>query len=222
MAHYSDWLPAARDAILAMAKAWLLIITTKLQAWGIPESVFQNFSTLTAKAESNLEMAKSESTRTPVVTAQCKESFDTMIAAMRDMKKRYFLSPPLNDADFVALGIKPPDTTHSPTGTPTAQVMVETFLVGRHELGIRIIYITGSSNEPANKGYRIWYSVLDPGGVPPAEPEDLRKSFFTKRKKDLVQFEYGDSGKTVYIAVRVENTSGKQGPWGPMVSTLIP
>ena len=205
-----------------MAKAWLLIITAKLQAWGIPDSVLQKFSALTAKAESDLETAKSESTRTPVATAQCKESFDTMVAAMRDMKKRYFLSPPLSDADFVALGIKPPDTTHSPAGTPTAQVTVETFLVGRHELGVRIVYVTGTPSEPANKGYRIWYSVLEPGAVPPTEPQDLRNSFFTKRKKDLLQFEYSDSGKTVYIAVRVENSSGKQGPWGPMVSALIP
>jgi hypothetical protein len=41
------------------------------------------------------------------------------------------------------------------------------------------------------------------------------------RKKDLVPFDYGDSGKTAYFAVQVEN-GGKQGQWGPMVSALIP
>jgi hypothetical protein len=48
--------------------------------------------------------------------------------------------------------------------------------------------------------------------------EDLRKSFFTMWKKDVVEFDFGGSGKTVYFAVIVEN-SGKQ---GPMVQALIP
>jgi hypothetical protein len=30
----------------------------------------------------------------------------------------------------------------------------------------------------------------------------------------VVVFDYGDSGKTAYIAVQIEN-DGKKGPWGP-------
>jgi hypothetical protein len=80
---------------------------------------------------------------------------------------------------------------------------------------------TDSLNDPANRGYRIWYSIVAPGETPPANPEELRKSFFTKQKKDLIEFEFGDSGKMVYLAAQVEN-DGKTGPWGPMVSALIP
>jgi hypothetical protein len=54
-----------------------------------------------------------------------------------------------------------------------------------------------------------------------AKPEDLRKSFFTMRKKEMIEFDFGDSGKTAYFAVIVEN-GGKQGPAGPLVSALIP
>jgi hypothetical protein len=156
-----------------------------------------------------------------VVNAQCREAFDALAACMRDFKRRYFLSPPLIDSDLVSLGLKPRDTHPTPSRAPTAQVMVETFLVGRHELGVRIIYVTGSPDDPANKGYRIWYSVIAPGETPPAGPEELRKSFYTQRKKDLIEFEFGDSGKTVYFAVQIEN-DGKKGPWGPLVSALIP
>jgi hypothetical protein len=98
---------------------------------------------------------------------------------------------------------------------------VEPYLAGRHQLGIRLLYITGSPDDPANKGYRVWYSVVGEGEEPPANPDDLRKSFYTKRKKDLIDFEYGDSGKTAYFAVQVEN-DGKKGPWGPLTSALIP
>jgi hypothetical protein len=140
---------------------------------------------------------------------------------MRDFKRRYFLSPPLLDSDFVSLGLRPHDSHPSPSTVPTAQVTVETYLVGRHELGIRIVYVTGSPDDKANKGYRIWYRVVAPGETPPTGPKELYQSFFTKRRKDLIEFEYGDSGSTVYFAVQVEN-DGKKGGWGPMVSALIP
>jgi hypothetical protein len=59
------------------------------------------------------------------------------------------------------------------------------------------------------------------GETPPEKPKDLRESFFTKRKKDVIEFDFGDSGKTAYFAVQIEN-DGKKGPWGPLVSALIP
>jgi hypothetical protein len=93
--------------------------------------------------------------------------------------------------------------------------------VGRHELGVKIVYVTGNPNDPANKGYRIWYCLTGPGEAPPAGPEELTKSFYTKRKKDVIEFEFGDSGKTAWFAAQIEN-EGQKGPWGPMVSALIP
>jgi hypothetical protein len=82
--------------------------------------------------------------------------------------------------------------------------------------------VSGSPGDPANKGSRIWYSAAAHGETRPANPDELRKSFFTQRKKDVVQFEYADSGKTAYIAVQVESGGGKKGGWGPMVSAVIP
>jgi hypothetical protein len=164
----------------------------------------------------NIETAKLQ-----VFHSQCKEAFDALTGFMRDFKRRYFLTPPLLPSDLSSLGWKPHDPHPSPSPAPTAQVTVETYLVGRHELGVRITYVTGSPDDPANKGYRIWYSVVAPDETPPANPEELRKSFYTQRKKDLIEFEFGDSGKTAWFAVQIEN-DGKKGHWGPMVSALIP
>jgi hypothetical protein len=222
MAANKDWLPKAREAILAMAADWITVCTPKKTAWGIPEAALTQLSSLRADADAALTIAKTETSRTPVATAQCKEAFDTLTAFLRDFKRRYLLSPPLVDSDFVALGLKPHDTTPTPSGVPAAQVTVETYLIGRHELGIKILYVTGSPDDPANKGYRIWYKVVAPGETPPANPEtDLAKSYFTKRRKDVMGFDFEDSGKTAWFAVQVEN-GGKKGKWGPLVSALIP
>jgi hypothetical protein len=204
-----------------MAKDWKPVMTANADAWSIPAPVISELGVLTQTADAALAAAKNETTRTPVVTAQCREAFEALTAALRDIKRRYFLSPPLVDSDYAALGLKPHDAISTPSGTPTAQVTIETFLVGRHELGIKIVYVTGSPKDPANKGYRIWYGVIAPGETPPVNPDDLRKSFFTRRKKDVIGFDYGDSGKTAYFAVQIEN-DGKKGNWGPLVSALIP
>jgi hypothetical protein len=221
MAHYTDWLPTTREGILAMADDWISVCTARQTDWNIPAMALTELTTFKGNAATALETAKNETTRTPVATAQCKEAFDALIALMRDFKRRYFLSPPLLDSDYISLGLNPRDTTPTASGTPTAQVTVETYLVGRHELGVKMIYVTGTAADPANKGFRIWYSVVAAGETPPANPGELRNSFYTKRKKDLIEFDFGDSGKTVYFAVQIEN-EGKKGPWGPLVSALIP
>jgi hypothetical protein len=196
-------------------------MTANAEAWGIPPAVITDFTALTGAADTALAAAKNETTRTPVATARCREAFTAMTDKMRDIKRRYFLEPPLTEADLAALGLDRRDPHPTPSGVPTAQVTVETYLAGRHELGVKIVYVTGSPADPANKGFRIWYSVIAPGETPPADPEDLRKSFYTTRKKDVIEFDFGDSGKTAYFAVQIEN-GGKKGPWGPMVSALIP
>ncbi|MDR0629075.1 MAG: hypothetical protein LBG24_05470 [Treponema sp.] len=221
MAVTSDWFPASRDEQLAMAKNWGNILAARGTEWKVPDADVQELAALTAIADTALAAAKNEAARTPVVSAQCREAFQKLKDKMRDIKKRYFYVPPLTEAGIISLGLKTRDSTHTASGVPSAQVTVETYLVGRHELGARIIYVTGSPNDPANKGFRIWYSVVAPGEIPPSSPFDLRRLFFTQRKKDLIQFDYGDSGKTAYFAVQIEN-GGKQGPWGPLVSALIP
>ena len=222
MSQRSDWLPGTRKGILAMAKEWIIVMMENGQAWGLAAGVLTKFTALTEAAETALAVVENDSTNTSVAMAKCDEAFEALTADMRDTKRRYFLIPPLTIAGFVSLGLKPPDPTHTPGGTPTAQVKVETFLIGRHELGVRIVFVSGDENDPANKGFRICFLVVVPGEAPPADPEELRKSFFTKKKKDRIVFDYADSGKTVYFAVQIESGSGKQGPWGPLTSAFIP
>jgi hypothetical protein len=203
-----------------MAADWQSVMGTKSSAWGIPQTVLTELDALIQSADAALTAAQNETTRTPVATAQCKTAFEALSAKMRDIKRRYFLQPPLDEPGLVSLGLKPHDAP-TPSGTPTAQASVETYLLGRHELGVKIVYVTGDPNDSANKGFRIWYSVVAHDEIPPETPEELRKSFFTKRKKDVIEFDFGDSGKTCLMAVQIEN-GGKKGPWGPMVSALIP
>jgi hypothetical protein len=221
MSKKTDWFPSARGSQLAMARNWAERLGVKKAEWGIPDAFVTGFTNQVNAAQAALDTAANEATRTTITNALCREAFKALEDTMRDAKRRYFLQPPLLDSDIISLELKPRDNHPTPTGSPAAQVTVETFLTGRHELGIRIVYITGSPDDPASKGCRIWYSVVAPGGTPPANPDDLRKSFYTKRRKDVIEFDFDASGSTCFMAVQVEN-DGKKGPWGPIISALIP
>jgi hypothetical protein len=95
------------------------------------------------------------------------------------------------------------------------------FSVGARELGLKFVYISGDPADPANKEFRVYYSVVEHGETPPDHPRELSESFSTQRKKEVVHFDYTDSGKEAFFCVQVENL-GKKGPWGPMVRAFIP
>jgi hypothetical protein len=245
-----------------MTKDWKEVIAAKQNEWNIPAAAVSAFDGLVQAADSALTAALNETTRTAVANALCKAAFGALVEGMRDTKRRYFLEPPLTDADLVSLSLKPHSGSHTASGAPSAQVGQKTcgFLsrslheaqtphnyplniigwsfaeqnsrairlrrIARHELGFRVVYVTGNANDPADKGFRVYYRVVAPPGMaavqqPPASPEDLTTSFFTHRKKDVIKFGFNDSGSTVFFAVQVEN-EGKKGPWGPMTSALIP
>jgi hypothetical protein len=172
-----------------MAKEWIAVFHARGGAWNIDNARISELEDLAEDAE-------------------------TILAAfMRDIKKRNFYGPPLTDSDMISLGLKPRD------GTPMAQVTVETYLVGRHELGMKIVYATGSPDDRANKGYRIWYSVAAQREAMPANPDDLRKSFLPNGKR--MSSDSATAAKPCYMAVQVEN-DGKKGLWGTLTGALIP
>jgi hypothetical protein len=57
---------------------------------------------------------------------------------------------------------------------------------------------------------------------PPKSPADLPDSFFTQRKKDIIEFPPEASGKLCYLSLRFETKPGAKGPWGDMISTVVP
>jgi hypothetical protein len=208
--------------VLEMCRTWIEYITPERRtAWRIPQEQLAKLPVLSGAARELLQKAMDRAERTHVITVECQAAFKALIAKMRFIKDRWLKMPPLSEGDWAALGFRETNTHSAPAGRPTAEVMVEIFLTGRHELGIRIVYISGDPKDRANKGCRVWYKTVPPGGEPVTSPGDLDKSFFTRRKRDIIRFDYEDSGKTVYIAVQVEN-GGKKGPWGPIVSAIIP
>ena len=229
------WLPGGRKNLLAMAKAWDMVLKTKAVDWGVPATEEAELARLTAEADAVLTEAQN-SRRTSVMTEKCKVAFDALTEEMRSLKSQYFVSPALTDLDFASLKLQSTDTNHSPVSAPSSRVQADVSRAGHHQLELRLRPAGGSplDSHRSDYGYRIYYGVLPQKGASvdaeekreliqaPASGNDLPFSKFTQRQQEVFDFAPEDSGKTAYFCVRYENSKGDSGPWGSLFSALIP
>jgi hypothetical protein len=217
-----------------MAKNWSAILTTQAASWNVPATELTQLDGLAAAAGTVLDKAQS-SERTAVITAQCKAAFDGLIEKMRFLKSHYFLIPPLTHTDLISLGLKPHDTIHTPVPPPAEQAEADILRPGVHLLEL-ILRVIGGGTLRSGVGFRVYGGIMPPGGATvegatgprrelmkaPASGEELPFSRFTKRKRERFDFDAGDSGKTAYFCIRLENSKGEAGPWGALFSAVIP
>ena len=216
-----DWLPSGRDGKLSMAKTWKMMIANHQDAWKVPEE-------MTARLNAAIDVAGSENSvatgdRSAVSNMRLKMAFDELTAAMRDIKKRYFFNPPLNDADFVALGLNPkdviPTTVENPVGLVTATIKYPNE--GALELNVK--HVEGTPfDRRANYGVKINYGVFPFDAPAPTHVNQLVESRFTRKKKELFTFDRADRQKMAYFCLRYENSKGKEGQWGAIIPAVIP
>jgi hypothetical protein len=224
-----------------MVKKWLEVLSTKAAGWDVPTSEVMMLSGLTSEAEIDLAEAQS-SQRTPVTTAQCKMAFEALVEKMRYIKKRWFIAPPLTEANFAALGLTYPDYHRTEIPPPKNQAGLEIIKWAPHEVAVRWFTAVVMNENEAAYGVRVFYGLVDARAAgdtsgkltterladnvyvlsrPPASPKDLPNSFFTRRKKDILSLPPEASGLTCYLAAHFENDKGNEGPSGVMISTIV-
>jgi hypothetical protein len=142
------------------------------------------------------------------------------------------------DYDFITLGLKPRDTVLRSVAPPMAQAEADISCPGGRLLELNLRPLIGAPADPRESayGFRVYYGVLPPGGASgeaatggkrellhaPTVGEELPHTKFTRRKTERFAFPAEDSGKTAYFCVRCENAKGEAGPWGPVLSAVIP
>jgi hypothetical protein len=135
------------------------------------------------------------------------------------------------DSDYVNLVLNPPDTIPTPILPPTSQVHADLTFSGIHLVGLQKIRpVSGSApDNRSDYGVRIFWGRT--GEAPerdkfrvtgvPKTGNDLPKSKFTRRHKELFDFD-GERSNTVYFCLRYESPTGGEGPFGPILEVVIP
>lgn len=235
MAQSRDWWPRNRGDQLSFVQNWVSYMREpvdkeepeslqRFAAWGIPAETYTAFVIAFDTARSALQRATNEETRTKPATAACNEAFDNLEFLARDLKRRFFHTPPLSKADIAALNLKEPAWGSGPLGDPTAEIHAVPSIkgMGYHQMRIDLAAVSGDLSARNNQGhYHTKYGVFSPESAPPKSYKDLREDIYSDRKKEVINFEPEDSGKTAYFCGRIEQ-GDRKGPWGPVTGGKIP
>jgi hypothetical protein len=236
----ADWYPNSRDEQLHMAKTWNSVFAAngQGQAWGIPANHLTTLENDVQAADTILNKVKSGE-RTSADVVQCNMAFRDMETEARFIKKHYLLTPPLVPSDYPLLLLPLPDETYTPVAKPTGQPAITiTYPGGPHLLLVHFAPLPGT--EPPDSrgeyGYALYRGIMPQGGATleqaagmkhylmkePLSGDELLHYKFTRRKKELVDFDASESGMTAYFCARYETQKGEHGAWGPVVSAIIP
>jgi hypothetical protein len=214
-----------------MAKNWGVTLAEKGASWNMPPAEITELAALATAAEAALQTAKS-SERTQVNTAECRDAFDALVAKMRFIKNHWFLQPPLTDAELVSLSLSPHDNTKTEVPAPRLEAEGDVRFpdYGIIEVtNIRARGDMGAEDKRAYRGVRIYYGLT---GTPtpqdlfrlseaPAAGYQLPHSIWTQRKNHRFAFP-GESGNRIYLCLCYENGKGGAGPWGPILTAIVP
>jgi hypothetical protein len=229
-----------------MVKTWNAVFAANGQgaAWGIPANRLTALGNDAQAAEAILDKVKSGE-RTAADTVQCNVVFKDMETEARFIKRHYLLTPPLVPADYPLLLLPLADDTHTPVAAPTGQPSLTiTYPGGPHLLAVHLgplpgtepVGSHGTHNSRGEYGYALYRGIMPPGGASleqaagvrhylmkePLSGDELLHYKFTRRKKELVDFDASESGMTACFCARYENQKGEHGAWGPVVSAVIP
>jgi hypothetical protein len=153
--------------------------------------------------------------------ARLRETFAALARYMRFLHGRKFFSPPMEDSDYMRLGLKPPDRVRTGHFTVTELVEYDLALRGLREIVVRF-WIKGAGHRAKPTGFDGAVLAWDVRDTPPATPADLTRHALASRTPYIVTFDETARGKTVYFALAWQNGRGKRGPWSDIQSAIVP
>ena len=216
----TDWMPSTIQGRIDMGRNWVNLFQTKATAWKIPQTIPGELNDYVEQAEEEQTLALGPNS-TEAIRHRRDRFVAELVAFMRDIRRRHFFIPPMNEEDFLSLGLRLPDTIRTDHVNVTEEVDFVLEISGIRQVHVRF-WQQGLASMAKPAGYD--GAVLDWGifDTPPAEPEDLTNHTMASRTPHTIQFTEEDRGKTVYIALRWQNERGNTGPWSDIKSTVVP
>jgi len=214
----SDWMPRKREEQLALANKWITELPNHKGAWTVTPAQITELKEFADEAQLALNRLVSGSA---VDVARAREAFTALVRNMRFLHSRKFFSPPMEDADYVRLGLRPPDRIRTEHTVVNEMVEFEIRLRGIRELEVNF-WVKGAAHRAKPEGYDGAVIVWDLLAAPPERPTDLANHTMASRTPHIIEFDESDRGKTAYIALQWQNERGLTGPWSEMQTAVVP
>jgi hypothetical protein len=149
------------------------------------------------------------------------------VRASSEKYLRHFINQYLRYADEVSdmdrdlCGVPNEDPIRTPVETPVTSPAFGVEIAGPGRLRIRI-HPEDTTRAAIPYGYHgavVYWKILDHR---PQDADELTHSELATRSLHTLYFKESDWGKKVYIALRWENESGREGPPSPIQESVIP
>jgi hypothetical protein len=217
-----DYIPTPDSKFLTWIKDLLLYVQGFLPNWEIPQEVFDPLQVLCNDFEAAFDIAENPLTRTRVSIKNKNDARKALEKAIRAFIREFIIySRYVTDGDRLAMDLPVHKTTHS------KHPEIKSYPVCKIVLLLREIVIQFGDSEKSEStakpdfvhGAEIRWGILD--AKPTSVTELIHSEFDTRTPFNLV-FDESERGKIVYFCLRWEGTVGDKGPWGEIMSTIIP
>jgi hypothetical protein len=198
-------------------------VASRYKNFKIPDAVWKELLDIQADYQNKYRIASNLETHTPGAVERRRKAREVYEARLRVVIKGYITyNPTVTDDERKDLGLPVHKTGHtpSPVATDAPDVEVDTSILG----WLFIYFFTRGGRrrkgKPAGQhGVEVAWLISN---MPPARWDELTHSTVDTRSPFKLSFENDQRGKTVYFALRWENTRGEKGPWSDIMSAIIP
>ncbi|MDR1119554.1 MAG: hypothetical protein LBM08_01385 [Dysgonamonadaceae bacterium] len=216
-----DYIPSNDGKFLTWEKNLFTYTKAHADAWQIKPATWGVIDQQSAAYEAAWTKAQ-DPNRGKADTLAKNEARDALKKSIREYVKEYLENSHfVTDEDRKHMGLPVHDTTRTPSPSPTTTLETESKTPS--PAVVEIHYRDAKSESKAKPagvhGAEVAWAVLDHH---PEDWEELTHSLFCTRTPAILTFGGRDRGKTLYYALRWENTRGVKGPWTEIFQTIIP
>jgi hypothetical protein len=218
----TNFMPEGDRPFLIWLKIMMAYLWLKYAEWNIPHTDVNELSTLITAFEQKLTLTEDPSTRTKVTVQAKNDARKDVETKTRIVLKAYVTYNPLvTNADREAMGLPVHKTTRTRVAVilsvPEAEVKLPSE--GVVEISFSDSETKGKAKPKGAQGVEVCHAILD---STPKDWKQLVHSAFATRTPLRMTFDGTERGKTLYLALRWENTRGEKGPWSQIYSVIIP
>jgi hypothetical protein len=162
------------------------------------------------------------SARTSLIIIELNEAEAEFLVVYLELQEMFTANPLVTNEDLVLLGFTPRSSEErhaAPVETRYPWYRSSTPRIGCVEIEYGDIESGGKKKPAGQHGIECRWGIL-PGA--PADASGLHNSEFDTHTPLVLNFPGEERGKTVYFALRWENSRGLKGPFGPIESAVIP
>jgi hypothetical protein len=217
-----DFLPHSDKALLEWVIAFLLNLFPSLARFLFPDAVYQELAVKRDVYSEKLAIAENPMTRTKGTVQDKNDARKDLEQAVRQAVRQYLTyNTAVTDKDRDDLGLPIHKTTRTPVPKPTTRLEATVKPTGPAEVTIwfRDENETGKAKPTGVHGAETAWAILE---TPPTDWTQLTHSAFDTNSPLVLTFTGEERGKTLYFALRWENTRGEKGPWNEIMSAVIP